>query len=90
MIDSLDQIIEDVIVEVNKVEHKCPGYNSPHEGYAVILEEVDELWGEVKKNGNNTEPYNYRAMYIEATHVACTAIRFMKMVRGKMDAKGIL
>lgn len=29
-----------------RAKHKRP--NSPHEGYAIILEELDEYWDEVK------------------------------------------
>lgn len=45
--------------------------NSQHEGYAVILEELDELWGEIKKK----EPDKIK-MREEAIHVAAMAVRF--------------
>jgi hypothetical protein len=51
-------------------KHHC--FASRHEGYAVLLEEVDELWDEVKKR--NPDPF---AMRKEAAHVAAMAIRFM-------------
>jgi NTP pyrophosphatase (non-canonical NTP hydrolase) len=35
--------------EVNRAEEKHPPMNSLHEGYAVILEELDEVWDEIKK-----------------------------------------
>lgn len=44
-----------------------------HEGYAVILEEVDELWDEVKKNQRN---YDIPAQRKEAIQIAAMAIRF--------------
>lgn len=46
--------------------------NSPHEGYAVILEELDELWEHVKKDAGRTPD----AM-TEALHVAVTGIRYV-------------
>lgn len=31
---------------------KFPAFNNFHEGYAVLLEELDELWDEIKKNSS--------------------------------------
>jgi hypothetical protein len=50
-----------------------PSFNSAHEGYAVLLEEFDELWDEVKKNPTKRDP---AAMRKEAIQVAAMAIRF--------------
>ncbi len=51
-----------------------PAMNSAHEGYAVLLEEVDELWDHVKvKQGKR----DIAAMRKEAIQVAAMAIRFM-------------
>jgi len=47
---------------------------SPHEGYAVILEELDELKAEVWKKRPNR---NFGAMRTEAAHVAAMALRFI-------------
>lgn len=44
-----------------------------HEGYAVILEELDELWDEVKKNQRNYDLFNQRK---EAIQCAAMCIRF--------------
>ena len=49
-------------------------FNSPHEGYAVILEELDELWTEVKKRGDLRSP---EIMRKEALQVAAMAVRFI-------------
>ena len=43
-----------------------------HEGYAVILEELDELWDEIKKH--NPDKKRIRA---EALQVAAMALRFV-------------
>ena len=42
-----DQIME-VHTELTRANSIHPQFNSPHEGYAVLLEEVDELWQEIK------------------------------------------
>ena len=46
-------------------------FNSAHEGYAVLKEEVDELWDVIKKNGTPIERKN------EAIQVGAMAIRFL-------------
>jgi hypothetical protein len=46
--------------------------HGPHEGYAVILEELDELWKEVKRR----RPRNAR-LRAEAMQVAAMGLRFM-------------
>ena len=53
---------------------------SAHEGYAIILEELDELWEEVK--GHRT-PLNIRAMRGEAVQVAAMALAFIVEVCDK-------
>ena len=54
-------------------------FNSAHEGYAVILEELDELWEEVRKNGARRSPEKMRD---EAIQVAAMAMRFVVDVTG--------
>ena len=54
--------------------HGSP-FRSAHEGWAIIREEVDELWDEVKSD--------YRMitkMRREAIHVAAMALRFIQDV----------
>lgn len=51
-----------------------PPMNSAHEGYAVLAEEVDELWDHVKvKQGSRNIP----EMTYEAVQVATMALRFI-------------
>jgi hypothetical protein len=49
-----------------------------HEGYAVILEELDELWDEIKQR--NPDKRRVRA---EAIQVAAMALRFVADVCGE-------
>jgi hypothetical protein len=49
-------------------------FNSAHEGYAVLLEEVDELWAEVKKRRSERDD---ERMGLEAIQVAAMAVRFL-------------
>lgn len=48
-------------------------FRNAHEGYAVILEEVDELWQEVKKRQGTR---NHAAMLTECLQIAAMATRF--------------
>ena len=45
---ALELAINDVAIEIMSARAKWPAFNSAHEGYAVALEEVDELWEHVK------------------------------------------
>lgn len=49
-------------------------FNSAHEAYAVVLEEFDELWEEIKPKHKDRD---YLNMYNEARQVAAMAIRLM-------------
>ena len=66
----------DVAAELSRAM-KHPLYNSAHEGYAVILEELDELWEHVKTRQSLRD---VGAMRAEAAQVAATAILFMLMI----------
>jgi hypothetical protein len=46
--------------------------NSAHEGYSVILEELDEFWQEVKRKRSERDP---EAMWSELVQVAAMAAR---------------
>lgn len=47
-------------------------FNSPHEGWAVIREELDELWDEVRRKGGGRGPEARK----EAIQVAAMGIRY--------------
>ena len=55
-------------------------FTSPHHGYAIILEELDELWDEVKKKKSIRDVKNMRT---EAVQVAAMAMKFIM----SMDAE---
>ena len=67
---ALNEVFEELTM-AQKIEDP---FNSPHEGYAVILEELEELWEEVRKRRSKRSK---RRMRIEAKQVAAMAIRFM-------------
>ena len=65
--------VDDMVVELTTAMEKWPCHNSAHESYAVLLEEVDELWEHVKTNQSKR---NVEAMRKEAIQVAACAMRF--------------
>lgn len=71
----LIQALENVRAEVLIAKKVTPGnFHNQHEAYAVILEEVDELWDEIKKNQRH---YDMKAQRKEATQAAAMLIRFL-------------
>ena len=63
-----------VISELAHAQVSYPKFNSAHEGFAVLLEEVDELKAEVWKSPKKRD---MAAMRMEAAQVAAMALRFM-------------
>jgi NTP pyrophosphatase (non-canonical NTP hydrolase) len=70
-----DRVLDQVRAEIGRAVEKFPKFNSHHEGYAVLLEEVDELWDEVRANNHS----NARS---EAIQVAAMAVRFIVDLEG--------
>lgn len=69
----LEQAAADAFLEALNALENWPPMNSAHEGYAVLLEEVHELWEHVKTN----QKKRYLAdMRKEAIQVAAMALRF--------------
>ncbi len=72
---ALNDLDEEIFRAVGK--HSWSG--SAHEGWAVIYEELDELWEHVRGHNNGRDK---QAMRREALQVAATAIRFAVEVCG--------
>jgi hypothetical protein len=72
-------ILLEVLAEVEAAERGNAPMHSLHEGYAVILEEVEELWDEVKKNPRKHPDRKAKARE-EAIQVAAMAVRLIKDV----------
>lgn len=69
----LEAAAADALAEALKAGAAWPPYNSAHEGYGVLKEEVDELWDQVKINQKRRD---LAAMRAEAIQVAACALRF--------------
>ena len=69
-----DDVVKLILEEYQRAINKNKPFNSAHEGYAVLLEEVDELWEEVRKKIKERDINKLRG---EATQVAAMALRFI-------------
>lgn len=69
--EHISQIMLEVECELNRATHKFGNFASHHEGYAILKEEVDELWDAVKAN-------DHQHAREEAVQVAAMAIRFLR------------
>jgi hypothetical protein len=66
-------VTADIYDEVKRAKSiHTKDFHSVHEGYAVVLEEVDELWEEVKKKNPDKE-----LLKKEATQAAAMLVRFI-------------
>ena len=98
--DQIDDLM-DIAYEVNREVQRAMGLrnggghaamNSPHEAYAVILEELDEYWDEVKiynphKIGRDTRP-RQREELIQLAAMAIRAI-YDTIDNGKVYVKPV-
>ncbi len=66
-----DNLRNDIEAEYSDAIHSFPPFNSYHEGFAVLKEEIDELWDEIKGEQRKNE------LLKEAKQVAAMAIRFI-------------
>ena len=73
--EKLQLVTERIFNEVKRAKKLFPNnFVNQHEAYAVILEEVDELWDEIKKNQRN---YDLDAQRKEATQAAAMLRRLL-------------
>lgn len=81
---NVDAILEAVKIELERAEAKNGPFHSAHEAYAVMLEEVDELWDQVKKKRSNRDTVN---MAEECIQIAASAVRFIVDICKEQDVK---
>ena len=67
-------ILDQIGAEVTRAESIYPPFASLHEGYAILQEEVEELWEEIKKSPKKRDLVKIRE---EAIQVAAMATRLL-------------
>lgn len=65
--------LRDVSKELKNISNLWNEFNSAHEAFAILAEEIDELWDHVKTKQINRD---LPAMRDEAIQVAAVALRF--------------
>lgn len=66
--------LADVLRELVSAQTNYPAFHSAHEGFAILKEEVDELWEEVRKKPLERSK---RRLRDEAIQVSAMALRFI-------------
>ena len=64
----------EVVIELERAMAQYAAMHSPHEGWAIIREELDELWDEVRVKDAQRSVQRMRQ---EAVQVAAMAMRFV-------------
>lgn len=82
--DAIERAAAEVVVELRSAMAKFGPFKNGHEGYAVILEEVDELWNEVKNNKGDDHVTRQRH---EAIQIAAMALRFVVELGGRESTR---
>lgn len=78
-LDAAADVLMEIANELARATCKFPPMNSPHEGYAILLEEVHEAWEEIRRNDTD------RALE-EMVQVGAMAVRFIIDIRAKRAA----
>lgn len=66
------QLLAVIDQELERATSRFDGFNSPHEGWAVIREELDELWEHVRANTGRD-----REAMVECIQIAAMALRYV-------------
>ena len=82
----MSSIFSDMVEqELNRARAKFGKFNSPHEGYAVILEELEELWEWARSQPDIQRDMKENALS-ECVQIAAMAQRFAEDFRGQQPA----
>lgn len=86
--DAYSPIIAEVALELHRASQKFPPMRSGHEGWAILLEEVDELNLEMNQMWAQVKADDCDRAIAEARQVAAMALRFIHDMRVLRAADG--
>ena len=72
-LSSVEDVVFGLVADEFIRARKFKPFNSEHEGYAVILEEMDELWDGIKNNKRTTQLERME----EAVQIAAMAVKYV-------------
>jgi glutamyl-tRNA reductase len=75
----MEQIAARITDEAIRASNLHKPMNSAHEAYAVILEEVDEFWEEVKKKSSERSREKMREELIQIGAMALRSLHDLKL-----------
>ena len=67
-----EELAKETLRELDRATRQYGEFTTYHHGYAVILEELDELWDEIKHKQPDPD-----VLHREAIQVAAMALRFV-------------
>jgi len=70
-----DGIVRDILDELDRADESYEPINSIHEGYAVILDELDAFWQEVRRPTRNGDVQQMRTELIRTAAMCVRTIR---------------
>jgi hypothetical protein len=78
-----EDLTEEIDKEVARAVAKHGEFNSLHEAYGVLLEEVDELWEIVREKRSVRDPNNLRAELVQICACAIKAVHSIENFTGE-------
>jgi hypothetical protein len=78
--ESYQQVLDEVLDELLRARAIHPPFRSLHEAYAVILEELDEVWAEIK-----AKKPDYDKLRVEGIQLCAMTLRFVTELKRSVE-----
>ena len=85
MYEARVEILTDIAAEVERSKIHCEQFRSLHEAYAVILEELQEVWEITMQKRQNRKEDELRKELIQVAAMAVKAIESMPNLVGNKN-----